>query len=368
MGLSMASRKELARETAPRYRAEKVKAEKIRILTEFVENTGWTRKYAITILNSEGKTKLKWIDGKLVKLKITHKTKQKRKRERYYDADVAAMLIKLWNYFNQMGSERLLPLIRQNIDCLHGDAKKRFVMSDIVYDKLLKISRPTAERILKPVRQKQKIRGTCSTKRGSLLRSQIPVKVYWPWDDQKPGFCEIDTVSHDGGNASGRFCYTLTVTEIAHQWTLDYALLNKEQKWVLESLDECRLSFPVPLKGIDSDNGGEFINSALKKWCDDNHIDFTRSRPYHKNDNCYVEQKNFDRVRKNVGYARFEDIPMRDALAVVYRYLNPLGNYFYPCKKLIDKRRIENKTKKVYDKPQTPYERILTDKNVLPQD
>jgi hypothetical protein len=368
MGLSMTSRKELARETAPRYRAEKVRKAKKKILDDFVQHTGWNRKYAITVLNSEGKEKLKWIDGKLVKLKVAHKTKQKRKRERYYGDDVAEALTTLWNYFHQMGTERLLPLIRQNIDSLRADDKERFVMSDTVRDKLLKISRPTAERILKPVRQKQKIKGTCSTKHGTLLRNQIPIRVYWPWADQKPGFCEIDTVSHDGGNASGQYCYTLTVTEIAHQWTLDFALLNKAQKWVIESMDSCRISFPVLLKGINADNGEEFINHALKKWCEDNHIDFTRSRPYHKNDNCYVEQKNYDRVRKNVGYARFEGITMRDALAMVYHYLNPLGNYFYPCKKLVDKKRVNNKTIKTYDKLQTPYERIMNDAEVLQQD
>jgi hypothetical protein len=189
------------------------------------------------------------------------------------------------------------------------------------------------------------------------LKRQIPVKVFWPWDEQKAGFCEIDTVSHDGGNASGEFCFTLTVTDIASQWTEERALKNKAHRWVREAMDDLYASFPVPLKGIDSDNGGEFINTAMKTWCEQRQISFTRTRSYHKNDNCYVEQKNGDVVRKAVGYARYTN---EEALAAVYRALNPLLNYFYPCTKLIDKTRdAQGKTKKVYDQPVTPYERLL---------
>jgi hypothetical protein len=152
-------------------------------------------------------------------------------------------------------------------------------------------------------------------------------------------------------------CFTLTVTDIATQWTEERALKNKAHRWVRQAMDEVYVSFPVPLKGIDSDNGGEFINSAMKAWCEQRTFTFTRTRSYHKNDNCYVEQKNGDVVRKTAGYARYTG---EEALAAVYRILNPLLNYFYPCTKLIDKTRDKKgKTRKVYDQPATPYERLL---------
>jgi hypothetical protein len=186
--------------------------------------------------------------------------------------------------------------------------------------------------------------------------------VFWPWDGQKPGFCETDTVSHDGGNVSGEFCYTLTVTDVATQWAEERALKNKAHRWVRQAMDEVYASFPVPLRGIDSDNGGEFINAAMKAWCEQRDITFTRSRSYHKNDNCYVEQKNGDVVRKAVGYARYTN---EEALALVYRSLRALLNYFYPCTKLIDTTRDEKgKTRKVYDRPATPCERLLAREDV----
>jgi hypothetical protein len=213
------------------------------------------------------------------------------------------------------------------------------------------------ERILKGERKQHRLKGRSATTPGSLLKHQIPVKVFWPWDEQTAGFCEIDTVSHDGGAASGEFCFTLTVTDIATQWTEERALKNKAHRWVRHAMDEVFASFPVPLLGIDSDNGGEFINSAMKAWCEQRTITFTRTRSYHKNDNCYVEQKNGDVVRKTVGYARYTN---EGALTPVYRILNPLLNYFYPCTKLIDKTRdAQGKTRKVYDQPATPYERLL---------
>ncbi|MDR2245426.1 MAG: hypothetical protein LBE17_01930 [Treponema sp.] len=141
------------------------------------------------------------------------------------------------------------------------------------------------------------------------------------------------------------------------QWTGERALKNKARRWVRQATDDVFASFPVPLKGIDSDNGGEFINFAMKAWCEQREITFTRSRSYHKNDNCYVERKNGDVVRKTVGHARHTN---EEALAAVYRILNPLLNYFYPRTKLIDKTRDgKGKTKKVYDQPATPYERLL---------
>ena len=355
MGLSMKERKPVIREFAAHYRAAKTKAEKSKALDDFIAATGYNRKYAIGVLGSEGKTKLLRLNGKLLKVSVTHRTGKKRVYAKCYGLDVAACVVKLWEFFKGMCGKRLVPLIRANIAVLTREP--RFAITPEIRGKLLNISRSTVERILKGERKKHRLKGTSTTKPGSLLRNHILVKVFWPWDEQKPGFCEIDTVSHDGGNASGEYCFTLTVTDVATQWTEERALKNKAHRWVRQAMDDVYASFPVPLKGIDSDNGGEFINTAMKTWCEQREVTFTRTRSYHKNDNCYGEQKNGDVTRKTVGYARYTN---EEALAAVYRILNPLLNYFYPCTKLIDKTRdAAGKTRKVYDSPATPYERLL---------
>jgi transposase InsO family protein len=351
----MHERKPLTRDFAVRYRTAKTKAEKSKILTDFTSITGFNRKYAIGILNSEGKTTLLHLNGKFVKAHIAHKTRKKRIYEKRSGPDVAACVIRLWEFFKGMCGRRLVSLLRVNIADLARES--RFGITPEIRRKLEQISRSTVERILKEERKKRRLKGTSTTKPGSLLRNQIPVKVFWPWDEQKTGFCEIDTVSHDGGNASGEYCFTLTVTDVATQWTEEWTLKNKAHRWVTEAMDEVYASFLVPLKGIDSDNGGEFINTAMKNWREQRKITFTRSRSYHKNDNSYVEQKNGDVVRKTVGYARYVN---EEALAAVYCVLNPLLNYFYPCTKLIDKTRdAQGKTRKVYDQPASPYERLF---------
>ena len=198
------------------------------------------------------------------------------------------------------------------------------------------------------------------------MKSQIPVRVCFNRDERKPGFFEIDTLSHCGSNASGQFCQTLTITDVGSGWTEVRALLNNAHRWVKEQIAYTKENLPFPMLGIDSDNGSEFINHQLLDWCVTNKIKFTRSRPYRKNDNCLrhkcrVEQKNFDVVRKTVGYSRFEGEKTQKALADVYRYLNPLLNYWYPTMRLIAKEKLPSgKYKKIYDKdPKPPFQRLL---------
>jgi hypothetical protein len=223
------------------------------------------------------------------------------------------------------------------------------------------------ERLLSEERKKYKLKGKSTTKTGTLLKNQIPVRIFWAWDDKQPGFCEADTVSHDGGGeinshyASDFSPQTLTVTDVALGWTEVRALKNKAQKWTLQAVNDIYDTFPVPMRGIDSDSGAEFINWHFKRWCEEKGVTFTRGRARRSNDNCFVEQKNGDVVRKTVGYARFEGDEILAALEKVYSYLNPLTNYFYPTKKLIAKETLPNgKQKKVYEKHlKTPYERVL---------
>ena len=360
MGFTMAEKNKIRAEYAKRYRKAK-KTEKTKILDEYLKllDRG-NRKYAIFILNREGKKQLRLIDGKNVNVVISSTVRKKRAYQKYYDDEVAQVLIKLWKFFRYICGERLVPLLRANLDAI--SRKQRFRMSRKVKQKLSTISRSTVERLLTKERKKHKLKGKSTTKKGTLLKNQIPVRVFWAWDDKKPGFCEIDTLSHDGGGEiTPYYAWTVTATDVALDWTEVRALKNKAQRWLLEAASDIYDAFPVPILGVDSDGGSEFINQYFKKWCDERRITFTRGRSHHSNDNCFVEQKNGDVVRKTVGYARFEGDEVLSALKKVYSYLNPLINYFYPTKKLIAKNKLPNgKIKKVYEKElKTPYQRLL---------
>ena len=174
-----------------------------------------------------------------------------------------------------------------------------------------------------------------------------------------PGFFEIDTVSHDGGNASGEHIYTVTATDISVGWTEIRPVLNKAQRWVKESIEDIKNTIPYKMLGIDSDNGSEFKNYQLVKWCEDNEITFTRGRSYKKNDNCFVEQKNNSVVRHLVGYHRYEGQQALQTLEKLYKLWCLLVNYFYPSMKILEKERKDAHIYKKYDNAKTPYKRCL---------
>jgi hypothetical protein len=259
-------------------------------------------------------------------------------------------------------------MLRAMIGFLADD--RDFTVSDENRVLLVKVSPSTIDRLLKPVKKKLLLKGKSLTTPGPLLKNQIPVRVYFKWDERKPGFFEIDTVSHCGVSTYGEFCRTLTLTDVYSGWTEERALLNSAHRWVKENVAGVRANLPFPLLGIDSDNGGEFINHQLLAFCDEHHIQFTRSRPYRKNDNCFVEQKNGDVVRKNVGYHRYDTDAEHAALAEVYRLLCPLINFWYPTIKTTGKIKLENgRYKKIREKtPQTPYQRLLESPDVSAED
>jgi hypothetical protein len=236
-----------------------------------------------------------------------------------------------------------------------------FSLDEDICALLNSVSPATIDRKLKKAKERNRIKGISNTKPGSLLKSQIPVRVCFDRDERKPGYFELDTVSHCGARASGQFCQTLTITDVGSGWTEECALLNNAHRWVKEQIAQTKADLPFPMLGIDSDNGGEFINHQLLDWCVQNGIKFTRARPYRKNDNCFVEQKNGDVVRKTIGYARFEGEDAVNALAEVYCYLNPLLNYWYPTLRLIAKEKLPSgRYKKIYEKgAKTPYQRLL---------
>jgi hypothetical protein len=354
----MKERQALTRQTAKRYRGKNTtKSEKGKILDQYIQDTGYNRKYAIHILTHEGKVRLRRINGKLVALTATHRKTVKRVYPKLYGEAVAKAVLCLWEFFDYKCGKRLVPLVKDNLEQLEASAL--FGIDGEIREKLEKISVATVERMLKPARKKLRLKGTNATKPGTLLKSQIPIRVSYDFDERIPGFFEIDTVMHDGGFASGEYCMTLTATDVGSGWTEERSLRNKAFRWVNLALDDIKATLPFAIYGMDSDNGGEFINHAMVKWCADQGIAFTRSRSYHKNDNCFVEQKNGDVVRKTVGYQRFQGEAALASLSAVYQALCPLLNYFYPSQKLIAKEKAGGRTKKTYDPPKTPFQRLM---------
>jgi hypothetical protein len=197
------------------------------------------------------------------------------------------------------------------------------------------------------------------TKPGTLLKKHIAIRTGVEWDEDAVGFEELDLVGHDGGHASGDYGFTLNVTDIKSGWTDMQGIRNKAQCWVFDALQDIRSRLPFELKGIDSDNGSEFINAHLLSYCQTEGLVFTRSRSYQKNDNCHVEQKNFTAVRNFVGYSRYDSQEELAVLNELYGYLRLYLNFFHPQMKLVRKERIGARIKKQYDLPQTPYQRLL---------
>ena len=246
MGFTMAEKKKIRAEYARQYRKAK-KKDKTKILNEYLKLLdGGNRKYAIYSLNREGKKQLRFIGGENVNVEISSNIRKKRVYKKYYDEEVAQLLIKLWKFFRYICGERLVPLMRTNLDVI--SRKKRFGIKPEVKKKLATISRSTVERLLTKERKKYKLKGKSTTKKGALLKNQIPVRRFWAWDEKQPGFCEIDTVSHDGGGEiNSHYAWTLTVTDVALCWTEARALRNKAQKWTMEAADDIYEAFPVPL-------------------------------------------------------------------------------------------------------------------------
>ena len=226
------------------------------------------------------------------------------------------------------------------------------------------MSASTIDRRLKRARSKLAYRGRSTTKPGTLLKNAIPIRTFADWDEQVPGFVEMDLVAHCGDSAAGEFLHTLNVVDIDTRWTEPVALPNKGQKATFEGIMTMRQRFPFPLLGIDSDSGSEFINYHLYNYCQDEKITFTRARPYKKNDQAHVEQRNWTVVRQVVGYARYESSEALILLNVIYDDLRLFVNFFQPVMKLVNKTRVGSKVRKKYDTAQTPFQRALASQDV----
>jgi len=279
-----------------------------------------------------------------------------------YGEPTKQALVRLWAIMGFPAGKRLAPFIGELLQALerHGEIS---LLPDI-RAQLLQMSAATMDRLLAADRRRFEIKGRSGTRPGSLMKHGIPIRTFADWDNAQPGFLEIDLVSHDGGNPTGDFCQTLDMTDVATAWTETVAVRNKAQRWVCAALQEKLEVFPFPILGLDSDNGSEFINGHLIDYCRAHQLTFTRSRPEHKNDNCYVEQKNWAVVRRTVGYRRYDNPEQLALLNELYASLRLYTNFFQPTQKLRRKERHGASVRRLYDRAQTPYQRVLDSNQV----
>ncbi len=356
-GLTMNQRKAVTRQLAPRYQRATKKGRKA-ILDEFTNLTGYHRTYAAFTLHNWGCKRVLTVRGVRTIYVFGQSRKRKPSRHyRIYDARIMPSLKFFWALFTGLCGKLLAPFIRTTLHIL--EHCEELTISAEIKHKLLSISPATIDRLLAPERNKLRLKGRSTTKPGTLLKHQIPIRTFSEWNENKPGFVETDLVAHDGGIPDSDVIHTLDLTDVATTWTETRALKTKAQRWVLEALHDISDALPFDILGIDSDNGGEFINKELYRYCIDHHITFTRSRPYRKNDSCFVEQKNYSIVRKTVGYYRFDSDQELVLLQQLYAVLRLFTNFFLPVMKLTSKTRNGSKVKKTYDPPATPYERVL---------
>ena len=353
MRLTMKQRQAVTVVTVQRYRQGSKKMKR-QILDEFCETTGYSRGYARFVLRNHGRHV--WLRGKKVVVGDARQ-RQQRSKPRYYDEQVVQVLIKLWQLLNYVCGKRLVAIMPELIAKLEQFGELR--LTPLSKEKLLRISAASIDRLLQPERRKQQLRRRAHTKPGTLLKHQIPIRTFAEWDEAQPGFAEIDLVAHDGGLALGDYCQTLDLTDICTGWTETEAVPNKAQVWVFEAIQTIRARLPFPLLGLDSDNGSEFVNKELLRYCQKERLTFTRARPYRKNDNCYVEQKNYSVVRQTVGYQRFDTAAELIVLKQLYATLRLYTNFFQPTMKLKSKERFGSRVQKRYYAPQTPYQRVL---------
>ena len=369
MGLTMKAKKEVTEQIRDRYQKASRK-EKTAILNEFIQTTGYAnRKYAIRMLGKKAvREVLFFIDGKSVKLKPQKRKRPKnRQGKRIYTEDVISRLRKIWRFYWYKCSKYLALMIREQMPYLETHKNPDFHITPEIREKLLKISPAQIDRCLKADKDALRGKGINGTKLGeAAILKRIPIRTHYIDSERKtPGFMQIDTVHHCNDSDSGEFLLTLTATDVASGWIELFPLQNKAHKWALEAMQSLQASLPFPLIELHSDNGGEFINRDTVNWRDvTKTLLLTRSRPHHKNDNCFVEQKNGAVVRNYVGYARFDTQEEFSALAEVYKSLCPFLNFFVHGKKLLRKTSLGSKTKKIYDMPKTPFQRLLESSHV----
>ena len=323
-----------------RYRQASHKIKSL-ILDEFCRICGYQRKYAIRKLNGPPPEE---------KNKRVH-----RSRGFTYSAQAISVLAAVWEAAGYPWSVRLKALLPVWMPWI----RKRFHLTVQLEQQLLDISPRQIDRRLKPKKLQLKKRIYGRTKPGALLKHHIPIRTD-NWDVHEVGFVEIDLVSHSGNCAEGDFVYSLNVTDILSTWGETQAVMGKGRQGVVQAFDGIAQALPFALRGMDSDNGSEFINAHLVAYCQQRDIQFTRGRPYKKDDNAHIEQKNWTHVRKLTGWDRYDSHAALDALNDLYRHeLRLMMNLFQPSVKLNRKVRVGSRLTRKYEAPQTPLDRLI---------
>jgi len=338
----MAARDELVAAVADRY-ARGVRGERGRILDEFAAVTGYHRKHAMRLLRAG---QVNRICGP-------------RLGRRIYDEAVREALIVVWEASDRICGKRLRPLLPILLEAMERHGHIQLVPE--VRARLLAMSAATIDRALRDIRQQA---GTATRRRSApsaAIRRSVPVRTFADWDDPPPGFVEADLVAHSGPVARGSFVQTLVLTDIATGWTECAPLLVREQRLLTEVLGELRKVLPFPLLGLDTDNDSVFMNETVRDYCEQAGIEFTRCRPYRKNDQAWVEQKNGAVVRRTIGYRRFEGLEAAATLACLYGAMRLFVNFFQPSFKLAAKVRDGALVRKRYHPPATPCQRLMAD-------
>jgi hypothetical protein len=325
------------------YRKRYKKADRVgraELLNEFCTQTGYHRKYAIALLGRPADEA---------------PPSPGRRRGVSYSVESIRVLRRIWESSGYPWSVRLKALLPQWLPWARRHIQG---VSVEIEEQLLAMSPRQMDRRLAEHKFQLKRRLYGHTKPGTLLKSQIPIRTD-NWDVHTPGFLEIDLVVHCGPSASGEFICSLNATDIHTQWTETRAIMGKGEAGVVCALEEIRQRLPFALKAIDSDNGSEFINHHLKRWCKKLGVAFTRSRPYKKDDNAHIEQKNWTHVRKIMGWDRYDTPEQCAAMNALYREdLYHMMNFFQPCVKLLTKIRVGSRVRRYYETPQTPLDRL----------
>lgn len=323
--------------------------DKTRILDEFARITGYHRKHAIRLLKGADMADLVALDA--------GKRATKAQRQRVYDEGFVSNLVVFWETADRISGKRLVPLLPQLVSSLerHG----RVVLDEDTRNKMLHVSPATVDRLLQPMRQEAAGGRRRRAPAANSLKKRIPVRTSGDVKDPPLGMLEIDLVCHGGETMAGSFVHSFVLTDHATGWTECVPLVVRDSALVVEAIANVRARLPFVIRGLDSDNGSEFINELLLDYCEANSIKFTRSRPYQKNDQAWVEQKNGAIVRKMVGYARYEGLTAAQCFARFYAALRLYVNFFQPSFKLLEKRRVGARVKKRYARPATPCDRLI---------
>ena len=328
---------EYAKELRRRY-AKTTRSQRGRLLDELTATTGYHRKYAIALMHAPPRTQ-----------------RVRQPRPSRFSPAVVAALIAIWRAADYPWSARLVALLRIWKPWIGAHVN----IADDDIEVLLSMSVRSIDRALRPQRTALKRRRYGRTKPGTLLKHQIPMRLE-RWDVHEAGWCETDTVAHCGESGDGEFASSVNLTDVASTWTETRAVLGKGQRFVVAALDDMRSHLPFRLLGIDSDSGSEFINHHCVAWCAQYDLQFTRSRPYHKNDNAHIEQKNWTHVRKIFGWKRIDSSQAIAAMNALYsNELRLLMNYFQPSVKLMERVRIGSRVQRKYDAPKTPFDRLI---------